>query len=131
MICHPRETTGVRGVRQGWEALGEHSLPRPCTAPAGHPVPPGVSYDVGMTERETRIRDLRWRLFNARSFLEGDLELYKQVHAAGLESKALSVHERICSARRRIPELEAELAALEGEAPTAGRPGDPGPTSRG
>ncbi len=76
------------------------------------------------TDRETRIRDLRWQLFNARQDLEGEVDIAKRADDRGDSSRATSAYEGASIDRRIIQRIEAELADLErgAVAPASTRP---------
>lgn len=70
------------------------------------------------TDRETRIRDLRWQLFLERETVEGSAAIARRAEADGNGERVQAERGAVARAEREIARLEAELAALEG-APTA------------
>ncbi len=71
---------------------------------------------MNSAQREARIRELRWQLFNVRQAVEDDLGIAKQSEAQGDGAKAASAHQGRAYTSAKEKELAAELARLEREA---------------
>ncbi len=68
-----------------------------------------------MNDRENRIRDLRWRLYNARQLVEDYTDIAKRAEGRDDGGRSTSAHQSIASHRAAIERYEAELAQLERE----------------
>lgn len=68
---------------------------------------------AGLSEREARIRELRWQLFNARSAVADHLDIAKRAEGRDDGGRSSGAHHLADLHRADIARLEAELAELE------------------